>query len=266
MQIGAGLPLHDFKDFSKLPYFEGLDVQLQLFKYKEVEEFLNSNALAELINHNINIISIHAPGITFQRGNDNKGLLDDLSSIKTFQEGHFKFTSHPQKRGIPSPQDLGELSDYCQKMGYKLCWEMFGRKRGDWCRLPTNIKDLTEKYLGFGFTFDTSHADDPCWMQNPMWTFLAPKVDIIHLSAKPKVPLQSDKYPSPHGELIIGEIREHCPIYLADPVYDIWDFLHIVRESKWDGMIFLEYMPNFDNCIKSDVKALREFFNEKELE
>jgi hypothetical protein len=112
----------------------------------------------------------------------------------------------------------------------------------------------------FGITYDTSHVDDPYWMNPITWNYIKSNVRVLHLSAKPKDPLVLDiQDPSTHRPIVI---REHCYLNYDDPAYDNIGFWKMVVASGWNRQVFIEYMPRYDEHLAPDIEELTKIWKQ----
>jgi len=261
MIIGASLVFHEEEDLLRLPSVAGLNLQLAFFNHLPLNFFIRHNCIEKIKAAGIKVVSVHSPNIDFSLGP--VAIMNILKKSVNLIDGSIKeklVTLHPLKAPkYPKPTEdkLYEVEALCENEDIKICWEVFPSSKKKWWRTPFDFKNLIETHTGFGFTFDTSHLEDPYWLHKLTWDYICPYVNIIHLSARPLTPIPGAV------DLSTGQtkyIKEHCPIFGIKPIYDYQTFLNIIKMSGWDGQIILEYMPQYDGKLIKHVNQLKSQF------
>lgn len=265
MKIGASIFFQGESDLQRFPLIHHRNLQLSFLRREYLELFIAKNYIKNLQQEKIKVISVHGPNLQIHKDMELvKDTLEKCKSLVSPEIAKVPITLHPQKTPIPTFKQLYELATWAIGKNINISWEMFPSTRGRWAQNLFELNDLAMEF-GYSITYDTSHVEDEYWMHPLTWKYVKNNVSILHFSVKPQFPICLGlKEPINNVRANMSYIREHCYINYDKPAYDNWGFLKTVKNSGWNGIIILEYMPHYDDKLDDDVQQITDFFNDKE--
>ncbi len=229
--------------------FADSDMQIAFFKRKTFRDFDHERFYQRLIEHNINVASIHAPATdVYHQQND-----EFINTLKTIQEVYKVkiITLHPQRGEKKlAKHNYRKLEQQIMDMGIILAYETFEKE-------AINIKWISQledmhKYFDLlkmpflGITYDFTHSTyENCLDEVRKYN---QKIHVIHFSDALR-----DK------PLDLNEYHQHLPLGFG--TYRVKDFIDLLIEINYQHIIVLEYYPEYDHLLKNDAALLRQYIN-----
>ena len=210
--------------------FRNMMIQLSFFQKNDFLQMDHRKIKKISDSFNMVIPTVHAPTVDIF----NHEFFDIIKMIKDFYKVSL-ITIHPQKGDdVIALAKFGEYASVIDNLGVTLAYENFPSRIGrrKWIHLAQ------EMYVKFDLsflkiTFDTSHLDDPKSCVDE-FEAVADKVAVIHLSDQ-------------DGE------NQHQPLGTGKVPYK--QFMRHLEEVGFSGPIVIEYMPEYESKLVSDVNG-----------
>ena len=230
-----------------LSHIQGLPIQLAFYKRATFKGFDHEFFLSRLEENNITVKSIHAPAADVYHHHGDE-FINMLGTIKKHY-GVKIITVHPQRGQKRHARNLyGKIEDRIRELDVVIAYETF-ESIHDERKWITQVEDMHRyfdamKFNFLGVTYDFTHSESPRNIKEIR--HFHRRIHAVHLSdARSDMPLDPN------------EKHQHLP--LGEGNYHVLDFLDVLTEIKYQGLIILEYLPKYRHLLKGDTLLMQDY-------
>lgn len=230
---------YGFDDDSRYNNLKNLhkNIQLALFHYETYKN--KKNEIFEFINNNkINVRVTHLPIDSLRV--DFVLIYDMINEIYKNTKCE-TYVIHPNKLIEPF---MCSFTAEVQNPLINLSLETFQWRKKKVFRSPLEIIEACNTY-GYGrinMTIDTSHLEEN-WFNYMIMNYLLKYTKVIHLSNR-------------------RDRSQHMPFNIPNGDLDLVTFIKdIKRRYKWSGDIVLEYMPEYNYKLETNIKYIEKLLS-----